>query len=83
MYMIQVAQRKRVRKLIGKARKLPGSIKQAILDYEASYHRGVEKYGVWWKIFNYSMWAFILIFAGTAAIFFVFYLPKLQMLYGR
>ena len=78
--MIQVALGKRVKKLIQNTRKLPGSIKQAILDYEESYRRGVENYGVWWKVFNWSMWAFILIFMGTAVIFFVFYLPWLQML---
>jgi hypothetical protein len=63
------------KKIIG----IPRGIKKAILDYEASYKRGVQKFGVWWKLFNWSIWAFILIFLFTAAGILIFVLPQLEM----
>ena len=59
---------------------LPHNIKEGILEYERSYKEGVEKYGVWWKVFQWSMWLFILVFLGTAVVAFVFFLPKLEMI---
>ena len=32
-----------------------------IKDYQKSYRKGIENYGVWWKIFQLSIWAIILI----------------------
>jgi len=63
-----------------KIRNLPKTIKEGILEYEASYRRGVEKYGFWWKVFNWSMWLFILTFISTAVIAFIIYLPQSQFL---
>ncbi len=61
-------------------RNLPYNIKEGILAYERSYREGVEKYGVWWKVFQWSMWLFVLIFIGTAVVAFVFFLPKIEMI---
>jgi len=68
--------------LPGKVRNLPRAIKEGVLAYEASYRRGVEKYGFWWKVFNWSMWLFVLIFVSMAVIAFIIYLPQSQFLRG-
>jgi hypothetical protein len=52
-----------------------------VQDYRASYRKGVEKFGVWWTIFQFSLWSLALIFILTALIIFVVYLPKVEMLY--
>ena len=70
----------KLRNLPGKVRNLPRAIKEGILAYEASYRRGVEKYGFWWKVFNWSMWLFILTFVSMALIAFIIYLPQSQFL---
>ena len=36
-----------LRKLPEKIKNLSSSIRQAIIDYQESYHKGVEKFGVW------------------------------------
>ncbi len=59
---------------------ITGGIKQAILDYENSYKRGVEKFGIWWKIFNWSILAIALIFLITAAGILIFVMPNLEMI---
>ena len=69
----------RLWKLLASLRRLPLSVKEAILAYERSYREGVEKFGIWWKVFQWSMWLFILIFIGTAVVAFVFFLPKIEM----
>jgi len=69
----------RLGKLLASLRRLPLSVKEAILAYERSYREGVEKFGIWWKVFQWSMWLFILIFIGTAVVAFVFFLPKIEM----
>lgn len=69
----------RLGKFLASLRRLPSNIKEAILAYERSYEAGVEKFGVWWKVFQWSMWLFVLIFIGTAVVAFVYYLPKIQM----
>lgn len=75
-----MAKQGRLGKLLASLRDLPHNIKEGILAYERSYKAGVEKYGVWWKVFQWSMWLFILVFIGTAVIAFVFFLPKLEMI---
>ena len=42
---------------------------------------GVEKFGVWWTVFQLSLWSLALIFLLTAVLVFVVYLPKAEMLY--
>lgn len=59
---------------------LPRNIKEGLLAYERSYSKGVERFGVWWKVFQWSMWLFILVFLGTAVIAFVYFLPKMEII---
>lgn len=70
--------RRRAKSLAKKMINLPSKIKNSILAYQRTYRNGVEKYGLWWKIFNWSMWGFILVFLFTAVIIFVYYLPLMQ-----
>jgi hypothetical protein len=70
----------RLGKLLASIRNLPHNMKEGILAYEKSYREGVEKYGVWWKVFQWSMWLFVLIFIGTAVVAFVFFLPQIEMI---
>ncbi len=72
--------KEKLRSLPGKVRNLPKTIKEGVQSYEASYRRGVEKYGFWWKVFNWSMWLFILTFVSMAVIAFIIYLPQSQFL---
>ena len=51
-----------------------------IRDYQISYQKGVEKFGIWWKVFQLSIWGIILIFIIIASIIFVVYLPKIDMI---
>ena len=51
-----------------------------IRDYQRSYQKGIEKFGIWWKVFQLSIWSIILIFIITAVITFVLYLPKIDMI---
>lgn len=69
-----------LRKLPERIRKIPGSMRQFIIEYQESYHKGVEKFGVWWTVFHLSMWSFVAIFIMAAIVILVFYLPKLEML---
>lgn len=55
-------------------------IKSFIKDYQKSYHKGIEMYGVWWKVFQLSIWSIILIFLLTASIIFIIFLPKIDFL---
>ena len=70
----------RIGKLLVSLKNLPQNIKKGLLAYEKSYTQGVKKYGVWWKVFQLSMWLFITVFIGTAVIAFVFFLPRIQMI---
>ncbi len=63
-----------------KIRKIPESLRQAIIEYQESYHNGVEKFGVWWTVFHLSMLSFVAIFIMTAILILVVYLPRLEML---
>lgn len=56
-------------------------ISKFIHGYRRSYKVGVEKFGIWWKIFQLSIWSLALIFLITAAIIFIIYLPKIEMIY--
>ena len=58
----------------------PENLRNAILAYQESYRVGVEKFGVWWKVFHWSMWGFVLVFFATAALILIFYVPRLQRL---
>ncbi len=55
-------------------------MRQAITDYQESYQKGVEKFGVWWTVFHQSIWSFVAIFVMTAILILVFNLPKPEML---
>lgn len=59
---------------------LAEKLRNSILAYQDSYHKGVEKFGVWWKVFHFSMWGFVLIFFVTAALVLIFYVPRMEML---
>ena len=59
-------------------RSLPENLRNAILNYQESNRKGVEKFGVWWTVFQLSMWGFVAIFLVTAAIILIFYLPKVE-----
>ncbi len=63
-----------------KIRKIPDTLRQAIIDYQESYHKGVEKFGVWWTVFHLSMWSFVAIFIMAAILILVVYMPKIEML---
>jgi hypothetical protein len=49
----------------------PQEISQGYID---SYHKGCERYGVWWKLFTFSMFAIAAIFIAFAIILIVFFL---------
>jgi len=43
-------------------------------EYIDSYHKGCERYGVWWKLFTFSMFAIAAVFIVFAIILIVFFL---------
>ena len=51
-----------------------------IRDYQTSYQKGIEIYGIWWKVFQLSIWSIISIFLLTAIIIFVMFLPKIDFI---
>ena len=51
-----------------------------IEDYKKSYQKGIEMYGVWWKIFQLSIWSIIMIFILSASIIFIIFLPKIDFI---
>ena len=63
-----------------KIRKIPDTLRQAIIDYQESYQKGVAKFGVWWTVFHLSMWSFVAIFIMAAILILVVYMPKIEML---
>ena len=73
--------REKLKQLPAKIRNIPRAIKEAVKGYRESYRKGVEKFGVWWTIFQLSIWGFILILVIAAVIIFVVYLPKIDMLH--
>jgi hypothetical protein len=36
-----------LKKIPGKIRKIPAALSQFIIEYQESYHKGVEKFGHW------------------------------------
>ena len=78
MSKVQVSeQRFRVLK---KIKVIPLKLKRFIHGYRESYTNGVGKFGVWWTVFQLSLWSFAVIFLLTAVLVFVVYLPKAEML---
>jgi len=73
--------REKLKQLPAKIRNIPRAIKEAITGYRESYRKGVEKFGVWWTVFQISIWGFILILVLAAVIIFVIYLPKIEMIH--
>jgi hypothetical protein len=67
--------------ITGAIKRIPANIIDGIKGYRENYIRGVEKFGVWWKIFHISIWSFVLIFILTAVIILVVYLPQIEMIY--
>ncbi len=51
-----------------------------ISGYLASYREGVRRFGVWWKIFQLSIWSIAFILVATACIILIIYLPKIEMI---
>ena len=51
-----------------------------IRDYQRSYQKGVERFGIWWKVFQLSIWGIVLIFLAIAGIILIVYLPKIDMI---
>ena len=51
-----------------------------IRDYQRSYRKGAEMYGVWWKVFQLSIWSIIMIFLLTASMIFIVFLPKIDLI---
>ena len=70
----------RIKKIPSAIKHLPASIRDGVIGYRESYRKGVEKFGIWWTVFQVSIWGFVLIFIVTAVIIFVFYLPKIEMI---
>jgi hypothetical protein len=52
----------------------PGKLKSYFQEYIDSYHRGCERYGVWWKLFTVSMLAIAAVLIAFAVILVVFFL---------
>ena len=71
----------KIREIPKNIKNFPKAIREAINGYRKSYKVGVEKFGIWWKVFQISIWAFVLIFIITAVIIFVVYVHKIEMIY--
>ncbi len=56
-------------------------VRELFQSYRESYRNGVERFGVWWTVFQVSLWSLALIFLFTAAVVCVVYLPKAEMLH--
>ena len=52
----------------------PGKLKSYFQEYIDSYHKGCERYGVWWKLFTVSMLAIAAVFIAFAITLVVFFL---------
>ena len=52
----------------------PGKPKSYLQEYLESYHKGCERYGVWWKLFTFSMLAIAMVFIAFAITLVVFFL---------
>ena len=67
-------------RVLKKIKVIPFKLKRFIHGYRESYTNGVEKFGVWWTVFQLSLWSFAVIFLLTAVLVFVVYLPKAEIL---
>ena len=63
-----------------KSKKHSNPFVKFIRDYQISYQKGIDMYGIWWKIFQLSIWSIILTLLITAVIIFVVFLPKLDLI---
>ena len=70
-----------IKKIPGTIKRLPEIISDAINGYMKSYRNGVEKFGIWWTVFQLSIWGLVLVFIVTAIIIVVVYLPKIEMIH--
>ena len=53
---------------------IPGKQKSYFQEYIDSYHKGCERYGVWWKLFTFSMLAIAAVFIAFAITLVVLFL---------
>jgi hypothetical protein len=53
---------------------------QFVKQYQINYLKGVKRYGIWWKIFHLSILSIIMTLIITAAIIFIVFLPKIEMI---
>ena len=44
----------------------PGKKKSYFQEFLYSYHKGCERYGIWWKLFTFSMLGFSVVFVALA-----------------
>jgi len=70
-----------LRETIEKLRNAPQALQGLVSDYQESYRRGVERFGVWWTVFQLSIWCMVLIFVFLAVTLVVFFLPRLEAIY--
>jgi hypothetical protein len=54
--------------------KIGDKIKRIFDEYVQTYHRGHEKFGVWWTLLIISMLSLSLVFLTTALILIIFFL---------
>ncbi len=52
----------------------PGKLKSYFREYIDSYHKGCERYGVWWKLFTVSMLSIAVVFIAFAITLIVLFL---------
>jgi hypothetical protein len=52
----------------------PGKPRSYFQEYIDSYHKGCERFGVWWKLFTFSMLGLAAVFIAVAIILVVLYL---------
>lgn len=55
-------------------------VRNYIRSYQRSYRNGAKKFGVWWKVFQFSLWSLSSIFLMVAAIVILVYLPKVELI---
>ena len=54
---------------------ISGKFWKIINEYIENYQKGIEKYGLYWKIFYVSMIVFALIFVALAVFLAIYYIP--------
>lgn len=55
-------------------KKIGDKIKRIYDEYVQTYHRGREKFGVWWTLLTISMLSLSLVFITVALILIIFFL---------